>query len=71
MGATNTKGTAARSDDLMATYSSRGPTYIDGLLKPDLVAPGQQDRVARRRPCRMLVRTHPELRLDATAGGTT
>ncbi len=26
----------------MATYSSRGPTTIDGLLKPELVAPGNR-----------------------------
>ena len=28
VGAINTKGTASRSDDIMATYSSRGPTQI-------------------------------------------
>jgi serine protease AprX len=42
VGALNTKGTAARSDDVMATYSSRGPTMIDGVLKPELVAPGNR-----------------------------
>ena len=26
----------------MATYSSRGPTAIDGVLKPELVAPGNR-----------------------------
>ena len=26
----------------MAGYSSRGPTAIDGLIKPDLVAPGNK-----------------------------
>ena len=26
VGALNTRGTAVRSDDIMATYSSRGPT---------------------------------------------
>ena len=26
----------------MATYSSRGPTMIDGVLKPELVAPGNR-----------------------------
>ncbi len=42
VGATNTKGTAMPSDDVMATYSSFGPTYIDGVPKPDLVAPGNR-----------------------------
>ena len=42
VGALNTRQTAARSDDVMATYSSRGPTMIDGVLKPELVAPGNQ-----------------------------
>src|SRR5204863_1445732 len=27
-------------DDSMATFSSRGPTYLDWSAKPDLVAPG-------------------------------
>ncbi len=40
VGAMNTKNTPQRSDDVMATYSSRGPTAIDGDVKPDLVAPG-------------------------------
>ena len=42
VGAVNTRGTAARSDDVMATYSSRGPTTFDGVLKPELVAPGNK-----------------------------
>ena len=43
VGAVNTKQTPARSDDVMATFSSRGPT-MDGLLKPELVAPGNRIR---------------------------
>jgi len=53
VGATNTFGTDARSDDGIATYSSRGPTrsfytnaagvkQYDHLVKPDLVAPGNR-----------------------------
>ena len=42
VGALNTRGTEVRSDDIMATYSSCGPTVIDGLLKPELVAPGNR-----------------------------
>ena len=32
----------ARADDLIATYSSRGPSRLDFVLKPDLVAPGNR-----------------------------
>jgi serine protease AprX len=32
--------TAAREDDVLAPFSSRGPTLIDHIVKPDLVAPG-------------------------------
>jgi len=35
-------GTPDRSDDLIAGYSSKGPTQIDHIAKPDLVAPGNQ-----------------------------
>ena len=42
VGAINTQQTVIRSDDVMATYSSRGPTLIDGVLKPELVAPGSK-----------------------------
>ncbi len=50
VGAANFRGTLARTDDIMTTFSSRGPTRgsvtvngvrrVDNLLKPDLVAPG-------------------------------
>jgi serine protease AprX len=40
VGASTTNGTATRADDAMASFSSRGPTYLDWAAKPDLVAPG-------------------------------
>ncbi len=40
VGATDTHGTAARSDDTLATFSSKGPTRYDLVLKPDVSAPG-------------------------------
>ena len=40
VGASSTNGTPGRGDDSMATFSSRGPTYLDWSAKPDLVAPG-------------------------------
>jgi hypothetical protein len=42
VGATDTRGTATRADDVVAPYSSRGPTKFDFAVKPDLVAPGSR-----------------------------
>lgn len=40
VGAIDTHGTTQRSDDTVATYSARGPTRYDLIVKPDVVAPG-------------------------------
>jgi serine protease AprX len=40
VGATSTLGTLTRSDDIVAGFSSAGPSFIDFAAKPDLVAPG-------------------------------
>jgi serine protease AprX len=40
VGALDTNQTMTRTDDKVAVYSSRGPTWYDGLAKPDVVAPG-------------------------------
>jgi serine protease AprX len=40
VGASSTNGTVDRADDIMARFSSRGPTAVDFAAKPDLVAPG-------------------------------
>jgi serine protease AprX len=40
VGGMKTMQTYARADDLIASYSSKGPTYIDLTVKPDVVAPG-------------------------------
>jgi serine protease AprX len=40
VGAMKTNGTPWRSDDSIASYSSKGPTAFDHIVKPDLVAPG-------------------------------
>jgi len=42
VGSMKMMGTPDRADDLIATYSSKGPTLIDHIAKPDLVAPGNQ-----------------------------
>ncbi len=40
--ATRTMGTATRNDDAIASYSSKGPTLLDHIVKPDIVAPGNR-----------------------------
>src|SRR5579863_4870859 len=40
VGAMKTEATMNTSDDRIASYSSRGPTNIDLIAKPDVVAPG-------------------------------
>ncbi|HEY3742088.1 MAG TPA: S8 family peptidase [Bryobacteraceae bacterium] len=42
VGASNTQGELAWSDAKMASYSSKGPTMIDHIAKPDLVASGNR-----------------------------
>ncbi|MFZ1137376.1 MAG: S8 family peptidase, partial [Candidatus Korobacteraceae bacterium] len=42
VGAVNTKATPDRSDDAMTSYSAKGPTAFDYIVKPDLVAPGNR-----------------------------
>jgi len=42
VGAMKPMGTPDRSDDLIASYSSKGPTLFDHVVKPDLVATGNR-----------------------------
>lgn len=42
VGATRTFQTDTRVDDAIASYSSKGPTLIDHVVKPDIVAPGNR-----------------------------
>ena len=42
VGAMDTQGTPSRADDQIASYSSKGPTLFDHVVKPDLVAPGNR-----------------------------
>lgn len=42
VGAMKTNGTTSRTDDTIASYSSKGPTLFDHIVKPDLVAPGNK-----------------------------
>jgi serine protease AprX len=40
VGALDDQNTVPATDDVLAWYSSKGPTLIDFVVKPDLVAPG-------------------------------
>ncbi len=73
VGAINTFGTAARSDDEVTSYSSRGPTAIDYVLKPDLVAPGNKV-VSLQAPSSYLATTYPQRQVPGgylTLSGTS
>jgi len=62
VGAMNTVGTLVGADDKIASYSSKGPTSIDHIVKPDLVAPG--NRILSLRDCKStLDNTYPNNQL--------
>jgi serine protease AprX len=62
VGALNTWNTSSLSDDTVTTYSSRGPTRYDMLLKPDVVAPGNKI-VSLEAAGSYLATTYPSLRV--------
>jgi len=68
VGALVDENTAAGADDVPATYSSRGPTRFDGLVKPDVLAPGD-DLVSLRAPHSTLDRQFPENRVGSRSRG--
>lgn len=57
VGALRTQGTAERDDDRVAAYSSRGPTWYDGQIKPDILAPGH-GLIATTSPASLLYQKH-------------
>ncbi len=62
VGAMNTLGTLTRADDKITSYSSKGPTAIDHIAKPDLVAPGNRI-LSLRDSGSVLDQIHPENRV--------
>ena len=74
VGALNTRGTVARSDDAVASYSSRGPVgdpddSSTWEVKPDLVAPGNAI-IATGLPGTYLYDTLTDRHVTGAAGGT-
>jgi serine protease AprX len=63
VGAADLNGTAERSDDVVAPFSSRGPTQ-DGFEKPDVVAPGMSI-VSTRAAGSTIDEQHPDAVVDA------
>ncbi len=59
VGAMNTHGTISTADDTVATFSSKGPTAIDHIVKPDLLAPGNAVVSLLASPNCTLAATHP------------
>ncbi len=63
VGAINTRSTADHQDDIATSYSSRGPTYGEGLFKPDLSAPGNRV-ISLKADDSHLAMMHPQLVID-------
>jgi serine protease AprX len=62
VGATKTLGTPSTADDSIATFSSKGPTLLDHIVKPDLVAPGNNIVSLMANNC-TLVKQYPSTKL--------
>ena len=65
VGAAMHRGTRDRADDVVAPFSSRGPSSIDAVAKPDLVAPGT-DVTSLADPGSMLFLARPGARVWGT-----
>jgi serine protease AprX len=61
VGAVKTQDTVSRDDDRIPDYSSAGPTWYDGFVKPDIIAPGH-NIVAVAAKNGTLYQTYPQLK---------
>ena len=68
VGAYSHEGTVVRTDDVMAGFSSRGPSAFDYEAKPDIVAPGV-GTVSLSDPGGLLYLTKPTALLAGSLGG--
>ncbi len=67
VGATMTMLTPTRTDDQIASYSSKGPTTLDHICKPDITAPGNR-QVSLRVAGSTLDTTYPQYEIWPTSG---
>ena len=67
VGAMRTMLTSTRVDDAIASYSSKGPTLLDHIAKPDLVAPGNR-LVSLRAPGSTLDTEYPQFEVNPNSG---
>src|SRR5436190_14343663 len=70
VGAMKTANTPTRTDDTIASYSSQGPTAYDFVVKPDIVAPGNQV-VSTLAPNASLLSTPTDVYLSEYSSATT
>jgi serine protease AprX len=68
VGAATTNNTVERSDDRVAAFSSRGPSFFDGYAKPDVVAPGT-GLLSDVNAASTLALTYPALVYSTSSGG--
>lgn len=67
VGALRGKNTVQRTDDLVAAFSSRGPSWYDAFAKPDLVAPGD-DVISDIPKGSTLYASYPDMRVSGSRG---
>lgn len=66
VGATDMHNTPFRFDDTVASYSSKGPSAIDHVVKPDLIAPGNAVISLLASPTCTLVTTYPSTQIPVS-----
>jgi len=79
VGAMSPLGTWTRTDDIVSSYSSKGPTLLDHILKPDIMAPGNKitsllvpgSRLAAMAPSNAMVTSRPTTICDVATDATS
>ena len=67
VGAMNSTGSSAQSAEIMTTYTSKGPTTYDHVVKPDIMAPGN-DIVSLAAPGATLEADYPDQLVNGNNG---